>query len=82
MEAWAIRVQNVRRGVGMTQGEFARALGVSVQTIVGWEKQLFRPYSELAEWFIEIEKKFQLGDLPVLTSEDEDNWKAFFEAGD
>ena len=42
-EFWAVDVKAVRRGLGKSQSEFARMIGVSVATLQNWEQGRRRP---------------------------------------
>jgi DNA-binding transcriptional regulator YiaG len=54
---WAQRVMSVRRHLDLTQVGLAARLGVSEVTIAQWERRAKRPFSEVAERFLELESE-------------------------
>jgi DNA-binding transcriptional regulator YiaG len=47
-----MKIKNIRIELGMTQEEFAQAVGVSVSTVSKWERDIFSP-SRLASKVID-----------------------------
>jgi DNA-binding transcriptional regulator YiaG len=55
--SWRDRVRAVRAHLGVTQVEFAKILECTDITVALWESRDKRPYSAIAERFMEIEAK-------------------------
>lgn len=51
----ADNIRRIRLGAGMTQHEFAQALGVNPMTVSKWERGVLRPSAGMKERMREIE---------------------------
>jgi transcriptional regulator with XRE-family HTH domain len=57
---WAQRVKTVRLKLNVTQEGLGEHLGVDRATIARWEGKIHRPYSAIAEKFVELECELEM----------------------